>query len=371
MLSIRSFRASGYRSLRRIEIPVAALTVLSGANGAGKTNLYRALQLLQSAATGTFTREIASGGGMESALWAGRRQSHERPRIELEVELSSTPGGSYVYRLEAGVPIPETAFDLEPHIKEETLTFRHNRRQTVLMKRRGPHLAACDTAGKSHTVATDLMPSETGLAALEAASDFPEQHAVRSTLCDWRFYHEMRTDAGAPLRQPALAVTTRTLASDGSDLAAVFATLAHVRRDMSDVDAAIEEAFPGSRLHVPRPDRTAEFGLSSRDFMSDGGSPRIFTAGELSDGTLRYLALVGALLGHRVPAFIALNEPEASLHPDLIPGLASLIARAAERTQIWVVTHSEPLATLLAEQGALARRLVKRGGATQFDEDAD
>ena len=61
---------------------------------------------------------------------------------------------------------------------------------------------------------------------------------------------------------------------------------------------------------------------------------------ELSDGTLRYLALAGALLGYRLPAFIALNEPETSLHPELLERLARMIIRAAERTQIWVVMIS-------------------------------
>ena len=155
-------------------------------------------------------------------------------------------------------------------------------------------------------------------------------------MLDWRFYHDFRSDRASPLRQPCLAVTTPTLASDGSDLAAVFATLAHVRDDTIDLDRAIDDAFPGSQLVVPMPERTASFGLTMPDYPK-----RVFEAGELSDGTLRYLALAGALLGYRLPSFIALNEPEASLHPELLEPLARLIVRAAERTQVWVVTHSE------------------------------
>jgi predicted ATPase len=95
---------------------------------------------------------------------------------------------------------------------------------------------------------------------------------------------------------------------------------------------------------------------------------RVFDAAELSDGTLRYLALAGALLSYRLPPFIALNEPEASLHPDLLDPLARLIVRAAERTQIWLVTHSERLAAALAEHGAvLPRTVVKREGQTWIE----
>ena len=52
---------------------------------------------------------------------------------------------------------------------------------------------------------------------------------------------------------------------------------------------------------------------------------RVFEAAELSDGTLRFLALAGALLAYWLPPFMALNEPETSLHPDLLPALGRLI----------------------------------------------
>jgi predicted ATPase len=70
---------------------------------------------------------------------------------------------------------------------------------------------------------------------------------------------------------------------------------------------------------------------------------RPLTAAELSDGTLRYLLWIAALLTPRPAELTVLNEPEASLHPDLIPALAGLIARASEGSQIVVVTHSEAL----------------------------
>ena len=148
-------------------------------------------------------------------------------------------------------------------------------------------------------------------------------------------------------------MATPTLASDGSDLAAVFATLVHIRQDAVDLDAAIEAAFPGARLVVPDPGRMASFGMSFPEFPK-----RVFEAPELSDGTLRFLALAGALLAYRLPPFIALNEPEASLHPDLKAPLAQLIARAAQRTQVWLVTHSTLLADAIAATGVGQARTV-------------
>src|SRR6266851_9233139 len=88
-LEVREIAAAGYRTLRSIRFPVGALTVFVGANGVGKTNLYRALQLLQAAAAGTLARELASEGGMESALWAGKRTANKPARMKLSVGLGA------------------------------------------------------------------------------------------------------------------------------------------------------------------------------------------------------------------------------------------------------------------------------------------
>src|SRR5439155_18673802 len=68
---------------------------------------------------------------------------------------------------------------------------------------------------------------------------------------------------------------------------------------------------------------------------------------ELSDGTLRYLLRVAGLLTPRPPALLVLNEPETSLHPDLLAPLADLIVTAARDTQVVVVTHARPLVAAL------------------------
>jgi len=354
---------TGYRSLRRIRFPLRQLNVFVGDNGVGKTNLYRALQLLQAAAIGTLGREIATEGGMESVSWAGERRKHEKPGIELEVTIGER--GEYRYTASIGFAPREAfaGFGLEPIIKEERLVFSAGPRPETVMERTNHRAWARDEAGTKHDVADDLLPSETALAALRDAGRFPDVDFVRRALLQWRFYHGFRTDAGSPLRQPSLAVTTPMLSSDGSDLAAVFATLKHIREDTVDLDATIADAFPGASLVVPEPERTASFGMIYEEFPR-----RVFDAFELSDGTLRFLALAGALLGYRLPPFLALNEPETSLHPDHLPALARLIALAAQRSQVWIVTHSRELASAL-ENAAGVRPLtvIKREGETWID----
>jgi predicted ATPase len=92
---------------------------------------------------------------------------------------------------------------------------------------------------------------------------------------------------------------------------------------------------------------------------------RPLAASELSDGTLRYLLLVAALLSPRPPELMVLNEPESSLHPDLLPALARLIGQASERTQVIVVSHSLVLVdALVSELDAKRITLEKRLGET-------
>jgi len=364
---VREIHAINYRSLRSIRFPTGRLTVFVGANGVGKTNLYRALQLLQASAAGTLARELASEGGMESAFWAGKRRAGEAARIKLSVGFGAPAeeGVLYTYEVEIGVPSPggPGAFPLEPAVKEETLLFHHRDRRHKLLERRARSVMARDAEGKRLEISRDLLASETALGAFDEPQRFPDVHALRQLMLDWRFYHDLRTDSASSLRRPCLAVATPTMASDGSNLAAVLATLIHIRRDTVDLDRAIEDAFPGARLEVPVPGKEAVFGMIFPDHPR-----RVFEAPELSDGTLRYLALAGALLSLRLPSFIALNEPESSLHPDLLDPLARLIAKASERTQVWLVTHSERLAGAIEKHGGMApRTVINRDGETWIE----
>ena len=102
-LMVREVHAAGYRSLRSIHFPFDRLTVFVGANGVGKTNLYRALQLIQASAAGTLSRELAAEGGMESALRAGKRSGGQQARITVGADFAPYAGGERAYGYEASV----------------------------------------------------------------------------------------------------------------------------------------------------------------------------------------------------------------------------------------------------------------------------
>ncbi|HKN99807.1 MAG TPA: AAA family ATPase, partial [Pseudonocardiaceae bacterium] len=130
------------------------------------------------------------------------------------------------------------------------------------------------------------------------------------------------------------------------------------------LDEAVANAFPGSSVTVADQDGWFELLFHQRGLL------RPLAAAELSDGTLRYLLLVAALLTPRPPELLVLNEPETSLHPDLLAPLASLVATAATRTQMVVVSHAVPLMRAMAattdELGIETSmvELVKEGDAT-------
>ncbi|MEM6495575.1 MAG: AAA family ATPase [Pseudomonadota bacterium] len=349
-------------------MPIEACSVFVGANGVGKTNLYNALAKLRAAADGRIAHSVAQEGGIESVFWAGVRQKGRPARIALraefaELDFGGPDGVGYTYEIELGLPRPtDAAFSIEPLVKVERLTSSHRQKPIVMMERKGPAVTLRDENGKRVTYGDAVLASETALAAFRDAVRYPELEAVRREMLDWRFYHDFRTDAGSPIRGTCNAITTPTLSPDGHDLAAVLATLFQIRQDTSEIDAAIDDAFPGAMLWA------GDVGSSCRFELTFPDMPRPFQPHELSDGTLKYLCLLGALMGYRLPALVAINEPEASLHPDLLEPLARLIARSAYRTQIWIVTHSEVLSSALeAELGARVRRVVKTEGATEIE----
>lgn len=366
-MPLTEIEISGYRSIRKLCLPLRQVTVLTGGNGVGKTNIYRSLELLHAAARGRIADEVAREGGLGSVFWAGGKnlspdgsfdpkyrtdgpRKGEANRLCLQATLEELG----TYRIELGFPqkIAAAAFETEAQIKLETLEIDDRGRKRKVLERDGRRITL------RREDADDLLASETALAELGGADS--DLGAMRTELANWRFYHGFRTDQDSALRRPSRAITSPLLASDGSNLAAVFATLRHIRQETIDLDAAIEAAFPGSELRVPPPEETATFEMVFPETPKRGFRPH-----ELSDGTLQFLALMGALLSYRLPPFIALNEPEASLHPSLLPALASAIAKAAGRAQIVVVTHSEPLAGAIADlTGAQPREVLRDDDGT-------
>ena len=348
-----------YRSLKSVSLELGAATVIVGPNGVGKSALYRALAHLQAAASGTLAQKLVAEGGMASALWSGpRRKGPTQIRLALEIDFLR-------YDLTLGLPRPtDAALSLDPVVKAERISARRGGRMVGLLERKGPLLQARDAEGAMQTVEQPLWLFETALASLIDPERYPALGLMRRRLLDARFYDHLRTDPGSPLRAPQPLISSPAVDSDGANWAGALYSRFAIGDGWKDaahspITEAVSAAFPGAELRFIESGGMLEAGLESPEF------PRPFSARELSDGTLRYLALVAILTALRPPSFIALNEPETSLHPSLIPPLADLIGRAAFETQIFVVTHDAVLADRLeVEHGAVVRRLRKEDGAT-------
>jgi predicted ATPase len=205
-----------------------------------------------------------------------------------------------------------------------------------------------------------LKPFDSMLTEVADPQRAPELLALREQIRSWRFYDHLRTDERAPARTAQVGTRTPVLSHDGADLAAALQTIREVGTG-DTMDEAVSNAFPGSRVEVTA--HGGRFELTLRQ----PGLQRPLRAAEISDGTLRYLLWVAALLTPRPPGLLVMNEPETSLHPELIWPLADLIVTASARTQMIVVTHARPLVTALRDGSARVIDLIKEDGRTLLD----
>ncbi len=370
---INSLAIANYRSILKLVVPLNGLNLVTGANGSGKSNLYRALRLLAETAQGGVIHALAREGGLQSTFWAGpetvsrgmMNQSEpvqggpRQKRVRLRLGFSTD---EFSYAISLGLPTPSrSAFALDPEIKQEAIWVGSSYRPaSALIERKGNVLKVRE--GRSwHVLTHSLNNFESLFSQVADPERTPEVISLRESIRGWRFYDHFRTDQNALCRQAQLGTRTVALHHDGRDLAAAVQTILEIG-DAEAFQVAVNDAFPGAKVNILiQPD-----GRFILEFQQQG-LLRPLSAAELSDGTLRYLLLITALLTPRLPPVMIFNEPETSLHPDLLPALARLIIQVSQSTQVWVVSHADSLITALqSDQNCQLLQLHKQLGQSQL-----
>ncbi|TAG10167.1 MAG: hypothetical protein EAZ42_04435 [Verrucomicrobia bacterium] len=353
---LKSVQFQGYRSLRDFRMNLGRVTLVTGENGVGKSNVYRALEMVQRMVQGRFAAAVAREGGLPSMLWAGELKKNEKHRavwtvahedFHLSLECGMTPAA----------PADPSLFKTDPDIKSEVL--RHGGENGKAMAtRKGPAIELRQSDGRMSPLPLPVHATESLLSEVRDSAAYPSISAARETILAWRFFDHFPTHPGAAIRQPSVGFWSPELDSDGGNLAANLQTLIESRRSDA-LDEIFERAFPDCRWAA-----ADEMGLFQLKLLRPG-LKRWLDASELSEGTLRFFCLAAALLSLKPALLMVFNEPESSLHHDLLDPLAQLIARASENSQILIVTHSTELSELISQKCEVKRiALINHEGKT-------
>jgi predicted ATPase len=376
---IVTLAVENYRSLRSLVVPLAPLTMVTGANGTGKSSLYRSLRLLADAARNGAVAALAREGGLPSTLWAGPETIGRAVRegtYPVQPVVRGKPvslrlgfgGDEFSYAIDFGLPAgggARSAFVLDPEIKRESIWNGPLLRPAAVLCERDNGIVRIRVDRRTWSEPQAIRPYDSMLSEFADPRQAPEVLRVREQVRSWRFYDHVRTDAAAPARASQVGTRTPVMSHDGADVAAALQTIRETG-DAAALDQAIDLAFAGSRIAVES-EGGGRLGLR----LHQHGLLRPLGVAELSDGTLRYLLWAAALLAPRPAGLLVLNEPETSLHWELLVPLAQLITAAAARSQVIVVSHSQVLINALhrtteeAETLTSTIELVKDFGETR------
>lgn len=318
-----------------VEVPLGALSVLIGPNASGKTNLIESLALLQAVPTDV-AAPLRGGGGARAWLWNGVGDASGTAKLEI-VCAGVTSGQDVRYRLTLGldgtsmVVRDERVENASPNKGSQKPFFYFGYEQGRAMVNR--RLAAEKPARRAlHAETFDRTQSV--LAQRSDPDQYPELARLRHHLRSIAIYRQWTTGPRALLRDGCRTdLRTDRLDESFENLPARLSALKAqpvVKKLLLEHLRALSPGFDDLEIPVE--------GGRLQMYLTEGD--RQVSAARLSDGTLRFLALLAILLDPTPPPVIVIEEPELGLHHDVLPTVRDLLVAACERTQLVVTTHS-------------------------------
>jgi predicted ATPase len=316
------------------------LNILIGPNGSGKSNLIAAVGLLQASprTLSSPTREAA--GSVHDWLWKGMRS----PIATIDAILTNPISRGHV-PLRHVISFTEVAqrFELvEERIENESAY--PNERFPYFYYRFSNNRSILKFAGKPKRLKMeDIDPANSILFQRKDRDQYPEITHLGERYGKIRLYREWTFGRAFAPRQPQktdersdfleedcanLAMVLNKLKSDVAVKRRILECLNDLYGDIEDFNLRIE-------------------GGTAQIFLQEGS--RTIPATRLSDGTLRYLALLAILCHPEPPPLICIEEPELGLHPDAVVTLGQLLLEASQRTQLIITTHSDALIDVMSD----------------------
>lgn len=299
------------------------LNVLIGPNGSGKSNLIEVLALLRALPNG-LPLALQSYDWSNYWIWRGCADSVATVSVDLS---ASNRKMRYEFALSEGLGSGAL-------LKKERVASLDDNGVETHCDFDKPHLY---TNGASQRLLESEVESNASILALRRDPlQFPVLDDVLKSLQSFHIYRDWTF---GPRSAPRQWITESRRDSLYEDFSNIDGALALVRENLIPHFRNLYSGIEGVSSFL-------EFGHTLMYVVEKGFQ---VPATNLSDGTLRYLALLAILLDPHPPAVICLEEPELGLHPDVVVAVADLLKQASARTQLIVTTHSTMLVDALSE----------------------
>ncbi|HWB07953.1 MAG TPA: AAA family ATPase [Gemmataceae bacterium] len=329
---IRKMNLKGYKSIRLLEdFELTDVNVLIGANGCGKSNFVSFFHFLRELVEGRLEKAVNKAGGADKQLYLG-------PKVTEKIEASLEFGANGY------------AFTLEP-TADNRLIFDDER--ILYYADPGMRTTSVDKSiGVGHSESKLKDHAKGGFS--HAIAEY-----VYDAVSSWTVYHVHDTSETAMMRRPCSVDDTERLRPHAENLGAFLNWLyTEEKKTYRLIVAAIKQVAPVFKEFKFRPKKQKDGPVIQLDWLQEG-SDYTFHPSQLSDGTIRFIALATALLQPYPPATVLIDEPELGLHPFALEILAGLVKSARARCQLILATQSaafldyfEPENVVVVKSGA-------------------